>query len=111
MVKNTGSGKHEKIVAEEFKRRQGYDMIEKGLKNSVIAEKLQVDRMTVYNWRLRKEREIDWKRRKQKGATCRLSEKQKEKLKKIIAEVIEKEFGVHYNTTYIWQVLDTMGYS
>ena len=48
-------------------------MIEKGLKNSVIAEKLQVDRRTVYNWRLRKEREIDWKRRKQK-----------EKLKKII---------------------------
>ena len=32
-------------------------MIEKGLKNSVIAEKLQVDRRTVYNWRLRKERE------------------------------------------------------
>ena len=130
MVKNTDSGKHEKIVAEEFKRKQGYEMIEKGLKNSVIAEKLQVDRRTVYNWRLRKEREIDWKRRKQKGATSRLSEKQKEKLKKIIddgatacgyptevwtlkriAEVIEKEFGVHYNTTYIWQILDTMGYS
>jgi hypothetical protein len=29
MVKNTDSGKHEKIIAEEFKRRQGYDMIEK----------------------------------------------------------------------------------
>ena len=41
MVKNTYSGKHEKIVAEEFKRKQGYEMIEKGLKNSVIAEKLQ----------------------------------------------------------------------
>ncbi len=81
----------------------------------MIAEKLQVDRRTVYNWRLRKEKEIDWKRRKQKGATSRLSEKQKEKLKKIIddgatacgyptevwtlkriAEVIEKEYlGVH----------------
>ena len=47
MVKNTDSGKHEKIAAEEFKRKQGYEMIEKGLKNSVIAEKLQVDRRKV----------------------------------------------------------------
>ena len=89
-----------------------------------------VDRKTVYNWRLMKVREIDWKRMKQKGATSRLSEKQKEKLKKIIddgasacgystemrtlkriAEVIVKEFSVLYNTTYIWQILDTMGYS
>ena len=26
-------------------------------------------------------------------------------------EVIEKEFGVHHNTTYIWQVVDNMGYT
>ena len=25
--------------------------------------------------------------------------------------MIEKEFGVHYNTTYIWQLLRVLGYS
>ena len=130
MAENTSSRVHEKIVEEELKRRQGYEMIEKGMKNSVISGELHVDRRTVYNWRLRMEKDIDWKRRKQKGARSRLTNDQKEKLKKIIeegalahgyptdlwtlkrmAEVIDKEFGVHYNTAYIWQILDSMGYS
>ncbi len=67
MVRKTASRKNERIVAEEIKRKQGYDMIEKGIKNSVIAKELHVDRRMAYNWRIRKEKEIDWKRKNRKA--------------------------------------------
>jgi len=114
----------------EWKRKQGYDLIEKNFKNSEISKILHVNRRTVYSWRVRKENNVGYENIKQKGAKSRLSEDQKKKLKKIledgssqygydtdlwtlkrIAEVIEREFHVHYNTTYIWQILDKMGYS
>lgn len=114
----------------EWKRKHGYEMLREGKKRSVIAAKLGVDRKTVYNWSMRMEKGIDWKNRKQKGAKSRLSPEQKGKLKKIIdsgpgeygydtdiwtlkriAEVIQNEFGVEYNTTYVWQILRAMNYS
>ena len=61
-------------------------MIEKAMKNSVISKALHVDRKTVYNLTLRMENDIDWKRRKQKGAKSRLTNNQNGKLKKIIEE-------------------------
>lgn len=126
---NSVSRHDDKLSVIEWKRKQGYDMLRQGMKKSVISEKLGVDRKTVYNWSVRMEDGIDFKNRKQKGGISRLSPEQKKKLKEIIdngpgeygfdtdlwtlkriAEVIEKEFNVHYNTTYIWQILDRMGY-
>ena len=131
MTSRTGISKHDgKLSDIEWKRKQGYDMLRRGMKKSVISKKLGVDRKTIYNWSVRMENGIDFKNRKQKGGISRLSPEQKKKLKEIIdnglgeygfdtdlwtlkriTEVIEKEFNVHYNTTYIWQILDTMGYS
>ncbi|MCL4334323.1 MAG: winged helix-turn-helix domain-containing protein [Candidatus Thermoplasmatota archaeon] len=89
-----------------------------------------VNRKTVYDWKKRVENGHGFRNRKKKGRNSRLTDKKKAELKRIvdsgatsygfrtnlwtlkrIASVIEKEFGVHYNTTYIWQLLRIMGYS
>jgi len=122
--------KRDKLTDMEWKRKQGYDLIRKGMKKSEISKMLHVDRRTVYSWTIRMENNIGYRNRKQKGQESRLSEEQKKKLKKIlddgasqygydtdlwtlkrIAEVIDNEFHVHYNVTYVWQILDKMGYS
>ncbi len=124
------ASRQDKLTDMEWKRKQGYDLIEKNFKNSEISKVLHVNRRTVYSWRVRKENNVGYENIKQKGAKSRLSEDQKKQLKKIledgasqygydtdlwtlkrIAEIIEHEFHVHYNTTYIWQILDRMGYS
>lgn len=124
------SKSHEKLSENEWKRKKGYSMLKDGLKKSEIAEKLHVDRKTVYNWSVRMEKDLDWKNRKQRGAKSRLSAEQKRELKKIIdagpreygydtdlwtlkriADVILKEFDVHYNSTYVWWILHELNYS
>ncbi|EQD55576.1 ISXoo2 transposase [mine drainage metagenome] len=124
------SGSYEKLSEMEWKRKKGYRMLENGLRKSEIAKKLRVDRKTVYNWSARMEKGIDWKNRKQRGAESRLSAGQKCDLKKIIdagpreygydtdlwtlkriADVIMKEFDVHYNPTYVWWILHELNYS
>jgi len=124
------SGSHEKLSEKEWKRKKGYEMLKSGFKKSEIARKLHVDRKTVYNWSVRMDRDIHWKDRKQKGAKSRLSREQKLVLKKIIdagpreygydtdlwtlkriADVIMKEFEVHYNQTYVWWILRELNYS
>ena len=127
MIKHGSSDKSE---VREWKRKQGFEMLKKGMKKSVISRKLGVNRRTVYNWSIKLEQNGDWHDKKQPGSRSKLTKVQKEKLKKIIdsgprsygydtdlwtlkriSEVIEKEFDVEYNTTHIWRVLKNIGYS
>ena len=114
----------------EWKRKQGMKLLRSGMKQAQVARKIGVNRRTVYDWKKRVDDDQDFRNRKKKGRNSRLTDKQKEELKRIIdggatnygfptdlwtlkriAAVIEKEFGVHYNTTYIWQLLRVLGYS
>ena len=129
-AKKLKHGSNDKSEIREWKRKQGFEMLKKGMKKSVISKKLGVNRRTVYNWSLRLEKSEDWRDRKQPGSKSRLTKDQKEKLKGIIdsgprtygydtdlwtlkriSEVISKEFNVNYNTTHIWRVLKNLGYS
>lgn len=123
-------GSSDKAEVREWKRKQGFEMLKKGMKKSVISRKLGVNRRTVYNWSIKLEQNGDWHDKKQPGSRSKLTKVQKEKLKKIIdsgprsygydtdlwtlkriSEVIEKEFDVEYNTTHIWRVLKNLGHS
>ena len=123
-------GSNDKSEIREWKRKQGFEMLKKGMKKSVISKKLGVNRKTVYNWSIRLEKSEDWHDSKQPGSESKLTKDQKEKLKKIIdsgprtygyntdlwtlkriSEVISKEFNVRYNTTHVWWVLKNLGYS
>ena len=123
-------GSTDKSALREWKRKQGFEMLRKGMKKSVISEKLEVNRKTVYNWSVKLEHNSDWHDRKQPGSRSKLTGEQKEKLKKIIdsgpraygydtdlwtlkriSEVISREYNIEYNTTHIWRVLKNMGYS
>jgi transposase len=114
----------------EWKRKQGMKLLRSGIKQAQVARKMGVNRRTVYDWKKRVDDDQDFRNRKKKGRNSRLTDKQKEELKGIIdggatsygfptdlwtlkriADVIEREFGVHYNTTYIWQLLRVLGYS
>lgn len=114
----------------EWKRKQGMELLRMGTKQAHVARKMGVNRRTVYDWRKRMDNDQDFRNRKKKGRNSRLTDDQKKRLKEIIdngavsygfptdlwtlkriASVIEKEFGVHYNTTYIWQLLRVLGYS
>ena len=100
------------------------------MKQTAVARKVGVNRRSVYEWKKRIKNDHDYWSTKKVGRKSRLSGEQKKTLKKIIdsgaltygyptdlwtlkriAEVIENEFSVHYNTTYIWQLLDVLGYS
>ena len=121
-------GSSDKSEIREWKRKQGFEMLKKGMKKSVISKKLEVNRKTVYNWSVKLEQSGDWHDRKQRASKGKLTEDQKEKLKKIIdsgpssygydtdlwtlkriSEVISGEFNVDYNTTHIWRVLKNRG--
>ena len=80
-------GSTDKSEIREWKRKQGFEMLRKGMKKSVISEKLEVNRKTVYNWSVKLEQSDNWHDRKQPGSRCKLTEEQKEKLKKIIEAV------------------------
>jgi transposase len=118
------------LTETEWKRKEGMELLRSGMKQTAVAKKVGVNRRTVYEWKKRIENDHDYRSRKKAGRKSRLSVEQKETLKKIIdsgalaygystdlwtlkriADVIEKEFSVHYNTTYIWQLLDVLGYS
>ncbi len=80
------ASRQDKLTDMEWKRKQGYDLIEKNFKNSEISKMLHVDRRTVYSWRVRKENDVGYENIKQKGAKSRLSEEQKKQLKKILED-------------------------
>ncbi len=133
MIMVAGNSKHgstDKSALREWKRKQGFEMLRKGMKKSVISKKLEVNRKTVYNWSVKLEQSGDWHDRKQPGSKGKLTENQKEKLKKIIdsgpriygydtdlwtlkriSEVISREYNIEYNTTHIWRILKNLGYS
>ena len=118
------------ITEPEWKRKKGMDLLRSGMKQMEVVRKLGVARRTVYEWNRRLENHEDFRNRKKSGRKPRLSSHQKEELKNIIdagalkyglptdlwtlkriARVIEEKFHVHYNTTYIWQILDALHYS
>ena len=114
----------------EWKRKKGMELLRSGIKQAHVALRMGMNRKTVYDWKKRVENGQGFRNRKKKRRNSRLTDKQKAELKRIvdsgatsygfptnlstlkrIASVIEKEFGVNYNTTYIWQLLRIMGYS
>ncbi|EQB68450.1 MAG: Transposase-like protein [Thermoplasmatales archaeon Gpl] len=58
-------GSSDKSEVREWKRKQGFEMLKKGVKKSVISKKLGVNRRTVYNWSIKLEQSEDWHDRKQ----------------------------------------------
>ena len=114
----------------EWRRKKGMELIRSGMKQAHVARRMGVNRRTVYDWKKRIDDNQGFRNGKKRGRNSRLTDKQKEELKRIIdggatsygfptdlwtlkriADVIEREFGVHYNTTYIWQLLRILGYS
>ena len=116
----------------ELRRKKGYDLLNSGTSKAEIARKLDVDWTSVNNWakRLAEKGYDSWRDTKQKGRPDKLSSDQKKRLKEIIdngpreyglktdlwtlkrvADVILREFGVLYNTTHVWRVLRSLGYS
>ena len=58
MIMVAGNSKHgstDKSALREWKRKQGFEMLRKGMKKSVISKKLEVNRKTVYNWSVKLE--------------------------------------------------------
>ena len=105
--KKTHSVEHEQLYEMEWKRGRGYEMLCQGMKKSVISMKLGVNRKIVYNWFKRIENDCDYRSRKKTGRKSHLSGEQKETLKKII----DSGALVYGYPTYIWQLLDVLGYS
>ena len=114
----------------EWKRKRGMELLRSGMKQAHVARRMRVNRRTVYDWKKRVDDNKGFRNGKKNGRNSRLTDKQKTDLKRIIdsgatsngfptdlwtlkriAEVIEREFGVRYNTTYIWQLLRILGYS
>lgn len=105
----------------EWKRKKGMELLRSGIKQAQVVIRMGVNGKTVYDWKKRVENGHGSRNRKKKRRNSRLTDKQKAELKRIvdsgatsygfptnlwalkrIASVIEKEFGVNYNTTYIW---------
>lgn len=82
-----GKPKHgctDKSALRKWKRKQGYEILKKGMKKSVICDKLEVNRRTLHNLYVELEQSMDLHSRKQPGA--------KEKLEKIIDSGL-REYG------------------
>ena len=132
MAPQRESHRSEKPSFRELRRKKGYDLLGDGRKKALIARKLDVTWVTVNKWskRLAKYGYDSWRDTKPEGRPEKLSPEQKKKLREIIdlgprkygyptdlwtlkrvADVIQREFGISYNTTHIWRVLRALGYS
>jgi len=120
------------ISLREEKRKRGYALLRQDIPKVVIAERLGVNRKTVWDWenRMKDKGYHSWRDVRPPGRPTKLSKEQHEELKEIlikgplargyptelwtlkrVAEVIKQEFGVRYNVTHIWRVLRDMGFS
>ena len=118
--------KNKDISEREWKRRKGYELLSKGVRNADLARTLEVSWNTVGRWakRMNNGDNSSWKDVKPPGKPSKLSGKQRQELLKIlvkgalakgyptdlwtlkrVAEVIRQEFGVEYNVTHVWRVL------
>jgi transposase len=128
----TRSGKRSsKLTPREQKRNAGYQLLQRGLSKAAVAQILDVSWVTTNRWskqlKTKQTRKLD---RQRVGRPKKLSGKQLATLKRIlkkgalrygyptelwtlkrVAKVIEQEFGVKYNTTHVWRVLKSLGFS
>jgi transposase len=128
------STKHGSLSEQAVKRFQGGEMILNGYDNDEIAEILGVSLSSVKNWRRTLEDNDDdldsLSRREGSGRIPKLTDKQKRKLKKIIlkgaiaagyqterwtskivADVIQKRFGIMMASRTVRDLLPTLGLS
>jgi transposase len=117
----------------EERRLAGGRLLKAGkLSQAEIARQLSVNRATVSDWakKVRKEGMRGLRQRKAKGGVSKLTEEQKQKLKRFldrgalacgfstdrwtlqrVAELIERELGVTYHPNYLNRLLDKLGFS
>lgn len=117
----------------EERRLEGGRMLKAGkLPQAEIARRLGVSRATVSEWakKVKEEGIRGLRKRKAKGGASKLTNEQKQKLKRLLdrgalacgfaterwtlqrlKEVIEREFGVIYHPNYLNRLLDNLGYS
>jgi len=128
----TRSGKHSpSLTPREQKRNFGYQLLQRGLSKAAVAMALDVSWNTANRWFKQLKAKQTRKRDKQRvGRPKKLTGKQLATLERIlkkgalrygyptelwtlkrVGDVIEKEFGVKYNTTHVWRVLKSLGFS
>jgi len=131
-AKKTGSKKQgSSLTSREQKRNIGYKLLSQGLTKAAVALALDVSWVTANRWTKQLEaKEAKQRDRKRSGRPKKLTGSQRSTLKRIlkkgavrygyptelwtlkrVAEVIRKEFGVKYNTTHVWRVLRSLGFS
>jgi transposase len=117
---------------EESLRHQGVEMVLGGMTHVDVAEELGVHPHSIDRWmatyRAKGKEGLLWSGRE--GRPSLLSEDQKERLKKIlangpapygyeiglwtlprIAKVIDQEFGISYHESHVWRLLQGIGWS
>ncbi len=117
----------------EERRLAGGRLLKAGkLSQAEIARQLGVSRMAVSQWAETLEAKglRDLRKRKAKGGLSRLTQEQKQKLKRLlnrgalasgfstdrwtlrrVAELLEREFGVRYHPNYLHRLLHQLGFS
>jgi transposase len=127
------STQHGSLSSQTLKRHQGVDLIFKGYDNEEIADIVEVTIRSVRRWRknLKDNGELHvLSRKKGSGRVARLSDEQKQQLKeiilggaiaagyaderwtsKIVADVIQKTFGITMAPRSVRDLLPTLGLS
>jgi len=116
----------------EQRRRKAIALLEQGHSNQETARLVGASPGTICDWKkaYQKYGEAFFEAHSPPGRAPRLSEKQIERLKKLllkgarrhgyltelwtlrrIAEVIEKHFGIDYDPSSVWHILQRMGWS
>ena len=116
----------------EKRRFQAIRLWERGRNQSEIARQLRVVRQTVARWvqQYRAQGKSARQKAGRAGRKPRLSEKQRQQLKKLllagperlgyetplwtcprVAHLIEQEFGVRYHEGHVWKILVGLGWS
>jgi transposase len=116
----------------EKRRFQAIRLWERGRSQSEIARQLRVVRQTVARWvqQYRAQGKSALQKAGRAGRKPRLSEKQRQQLKKLllagperlgyetplwtcprVAHLIEQEFGVRYHEGHVWKILVGLGWS
>ena len=115
----------------EKTRTRGYNLLKQGNTRAQVAKQLGVTWVTANTWHKQLQtKHIQNRDKPRSGRHKKLSNTQLQTLKRIlkkgalrygyttelwtlkrVADVIEKEFGVKYNTTHVWRVLRSLGFS
>src|ERR1700686_4110043 len=116
----------------EKRRFQAIQMLQRGLSQSEIARQLRVVRQSVARWvhEYRAQGKSALQKAGRAGRKPRLSEKQRQQLKKLlltgperlgyetplwtcprVAHLIEQQFGVRYHEGHVWKLLVRLGWS